>query len=119
MGKVNCEVQHISGKSGQNKIADYLSRNTETCNAEICQLCNYVEHESDTILDPKLGSIHADIPFSNRSGWRNIQIQDKACNLAKTAMTSGQLISKKSGKTNSDARRIVSWKFSRLKEWSN
>ena len=108
MGKINCEVQHISGKSGQNKIADFQSRNTESCNAEICQLCNYIQHESDTILDAKLGSIHQDIPFSNRQGWYNIQSQDKACNLARTAMTSGQLISKKSGKINSDARRIVS-----------
>ena len=108
MGKINCEVQHISGKSGQNISADFQSRNTEICKAEICQLCNYVNHESDTILDSKLGSIQQEIPFSNRLGWKNIQAQDKACCLAKTAMTSGQLISKKSGKVNSDARRIVS-----------
>ena len=107
MGKISCEVQHVSGKTGHNKIADFQSRNTEQCHAEICQLCNYVSHQSDTILDPRVGAIQEDIPYSNRQGWKSIQQQDKACILAKTALSTGQLISKKPGKVNTDARRIL------------
>ena len=108
IGKVNCEVQHISGKSGQNHVADFQSRNTHTCNAEICQLCNYVSEQSDTIIDTKISAAKVDIPYANRDAWRNIQTADKAINLAKTAINTGQLISKKGGKINSDARKIVS-----------
>ena len=107
MGKISCDVQHVSGKTGHNKIADFQSRNTEQCNAEICQLCNYVSHQSDTILDPRVGAIQEEIPYSNRQGWKSIQQQDKACILAKTALSTGQLISKKPGKVNTDARRIL------------
>ena len=107
MGKISCEVQHVSGKTGHNKIADFQSRNTEPCHAEICQLCNYVSHQSDTILDPRIGAIQEEIPYSNRQGWKSIQQQDKACILAKNALSTGQLISKKSGKVNTDARRIL------------
>ncbi len=108
MGKIRCEIQHISGKSGHNQIADFQSRNTEPCFAEICQLCNYVNQQSDTIIDPKIGSVEYKIPYSNRQGWKNIQQQDKACVLARNALLTGQLISKKSGKVNTDARRIIS-----------
>ena len=108
MGKIRCEVQHISGKSGHNQMADFQSRNTEACFAEICQLCNYVNQQSDTILDPKIGNIEYEIPYSNRQGWKSIQQQDKACVLARNALLTGQLISKKSGKVNTDARRIIS-----------
>ena len=108
MGKIRCDVQHISGKTGHNQIADFQSRNTETCFAEICQLCNYVNQQSDTILDPKIGSLQHQIPYSNRQGWKSIQMQDKACILARNALSTGQLVSKKSGKVNTDARRIIS-----------
>ena len=108
IGKINCEVQHVSGKSGQNHVADFQSRNTPTCNAEICQLCNYVSDQSDTIIDTKISAAKVDIPYANRDAWRNVQTADKAINLAKTAISTGQLISKKGGKINSDARKIVS-----------
>ena len=108
MGKISCEVQHISGKSGQNQIADFQSRNTPTCKAEICQLCNYVDHLAETIIDNKIATVHIDVPYANRESWRNVQLQDKAITLAKNAITTGQLISKKPGKNNSDARKILS-----------
>ena len=108
MGKISCEVQHISGKSGQNQIADFQSRNTAPCKAEICQLCNYVNHQAETIIDNKLASIQTDIPYADREAWKNVQMQDKAVTLAKNAITTGQLISKKPGKINSDARKILS-----------
>ena len=108
MGKVSCEVQHISGKSGQNQIADFQSRNTSVCNAEICQLCNYVNQQADTIIDTKITTLSIDIPYANRMAWKNVQTQDKAITLAKNAITTGQLISKKPGKVNSDARKIQS-----------
>ena len=42
-----------------------------------------------------------------REAWKNVQRNDKAISIAKTAISTGQLISKKSGKINSDARKIV------------
>ena len=106
MGKVSCDVQHISGKSGQNQIADFQSRNTANCTAEICQLCEYVNQQADTIIDGKIATIQTDVPYSNRLSWKNVQSQDKSVTLAKNAITTGQLISKKPGKINSDARKI-------------
>ena len=106
MGKVSCDVQHISGKSGQNQIADFQSRNTTNCNADICQLCEYVNQQADTIIDGKIATIQTDIPYANRLSWKNVQSQDKAITLARNAITTGQLISKKPGKINSDARKI-------------
>ena len=107
MGKISCDVQHISGKSGQNHVADYQSRNTFPCNADICQLCDYVNQQADTIIDSKVASIQPEIPYANREAWKNVQRNDKAISIAKTAISTGQLISKKSGKINSDARKIV------------
>ena len=106
MGKVSCDIQHISGKSGQNQIADFQSRNTTLCKSEICQLCNYVNQQADTIIDTKITNMSTDIPYANRSAWKNVQTQDKAITLAKNVITTGQLISKKPGKVNSDARKI-------------
>ena len=108
MGKISCEVQHISGKSGQNHVADYQSRNTFPCTAEICQLCDYINQQGDTIIDSKIASAQIDIPYANRAAWKNVQMNDKSLNIAKTAIRTGQLISKKSGKVNSDARKVVS-----------
>ena len=108
IGKIACEVQHISGKSGQNQIADFQSRNTFTCNAEICQLCDYIAQQGDTIIDNKIASANIEVPYSNREAWKSVQLNDKAITIAKTAIVTGQLISKKSGKVNSDARKIVS-----------
>ena len=106
VGKIRADVQHVAGT--QNQAADYKSRNTTECNAEICQLCNYVTHQTDTVIDTRIGAINEHIPYSNRKGWKDAQAQDKACNIAKKALTTGQLISKKTGKVLSDARKLVS-----------
>lgn len=109
LGKINAEVQHISGKSGQNQPADFQSRNTESCKSDICQLCNYVSSQSDTIIHPKINSIQdQDIPYANREAWKNLQKQDKACYQAKNILSTGQIPSKKVGKVQSDTRKIAS-----------
>ena len=107
MGKISCEIQHISGKSGQNMIADFQSRNTPTCTSEICQLCKYIDEQSETIIDTKINAITPEIPYGQRETWAKVQKLDKAINLARSALTTGQLISKKSGKVNADARKIL------------
>lgn len=109
VGKITADVHHISGKSGQNKAADYRSRNTSDCNSDKCQLCNYVKDQTDSVIDLKISSIaEQEIPFSNKQGWRQIQQQDKACAQAVLALSTVQLSSKKSGKVNSDIRKLVS-----------
>ena len=109
MGKINTEIQHISGKSGQNQPADFQSRNTTTCHAEVCQICTYVNSNSDTIIHPKINPmISQEIPYANREGWKRLQDQDKACSQAKTTLTTGQLPSKKVGRVQSDTRKFAS-----------
>ena len=105
VGKVRADIQHVAGTL--NQAADYKSRNTQQCNAEICQLCNYVQHQADTIIDTRIGAMQDTIPYSNRNGWRDVQEQDKACIIAKKALLTGQLVSKKPGKVTADARKLV------------
>lgn len=71
-------------------------------------MCNYVDQQGDTIIDSKIASAQIDIPYADRDSWKNVQMKDKSWTIAKTAISTGQLISKKSGKVNSDARKIVS-----------
>ena len=110
LGKINHEIQHISGKSGHNAAGDYQSRSASPCSADLCQICNYVNFNGDTIIDVKLNTVTDDdtqpstTPFLNRSVWKNIQQKDKACIQAMNCSTTGQTPSKKSGKTNVETR---------------
>ena len=80
LGKIKADVEHISGKSWQNNTADYQPRNTMPCNADICQLCSYVQSATDTIIDPKIGYVSSsEIPYYERKGWTKILKQDHAC----------------------------------------
>ena len=108
LGKIRAEVQHISGKSGQNNAADYQSRNPSTCDAQLCQLCTYVSCNVDTIIDPKLGAVQQSDVLHNRWEWKKIQSQDRACNAAKTCLKTGQIPSKKEGKVFADTRKLTS-----------
>ena len=111
LGKINHEIQHISGKSGHNAAGDFQSRNASPCSSELCQICNYVNSHADTIIDVKLNTIsdiqQSSVPFLNRTTWKHIQEKDKACTQAKHCLTTGQTPSKKSGKINVETRRIT------------
>ena len=111
LGKINHDIQHISGKSGHNAAGDFQSRTASDCNSELCQICNYVTSTADTIIDVKLNPItdaqESAMPFLNRITWKHIQDRDKACSQAKHCLTTGQTASKKSGKTNVETRRII------------
>ena len=123
LGKINHDIQHISGKSGHNAAGDYQSRSAADCSAELCQICNYVNFNADTVIDVKLNSVtdpdvkpnsatnpeynSAAAPFLNRSTWKHIQEKDRACTQAKNCLLTGQIPSKKSGKVNVETRRIL------------
>ena len=113
LSRIKYDIQHISGKSGHNAAGDYLSRTAEECKSELCQICNFVETFTDTVIDVKLNTIkeaendRTAMPFLNRKTWIELQSKDKACNIAKTSLTTGQQPSKKQGKTLTDARKYV------------
>ena len=96
VGKVRADKQHVARIL--NKAADYKARNTQQCNAEFCQLSNYVQHQADTIIDTRIGAMQGIIPFSNSNGWRDVQEQGRACIKANKALLTGQLESKKTVK---------------------
>ena len=112
LSKIKYDIQHISGKSGHNAASDYQSRNATECNSEICQICNYVQDTSDTIIDVKLNTatVTADkaaMPFLNRQVWKELQEKDHACRQAKICMSTGQQPTKKAGNTNNNIRKYV------------
>jgi len=113
LSKISYDIQHVSGKSGQNAAGDFQSRSATECSADLCQICNYVNQHIDTVIDVKLNAVHDIISgkstasFMNRSAWKAVQLKDKACINATTCLTTGQTPSKKTGKTNSETRKIA------------
>ena len=112
LSKIRYDIQHISGKSGHNAASDYQSRTASECKSDICQICNYVQDTSDTIIDVKLNSVSSlnntfGMPFLNKEVWKDLQNKDHACRQAKVCLSTGQQPTKKSGNTNNDIRRYV------------
>ena len=103
----------VSGKSGQNSVGDFQSRSATECLADLCQIFNYVNQFIDTVIDVKLNSVYnissekSTASFINRSAWKAVQLKDKTCINATTCLTTGQTPSKKTGRNNSNTRRIV------------
>ena len=81
--------------------------------ADLCQICNYFNKHTDTVIDVKLNAVHdinsgkSTASFMNRSAWKAVQLKDKACIKATTCLTTGQTLLKKTGKTNSETKKNV------------
>ena len=112
VNRVPIIVQLASGKSNLNQCGDFQSRNPSSCVSEHCSICMFITEQSNAILDPS--AINAMSPdnteqvANNVQAWKKIQNNDKACTEAKYFLKTGKTPSKRSGKTYSEIRRLVS-----------
>ena len=73
----NVEVQHISGS--YNLPSDFLSRNPLKCETQNCQICKFITETEEsvvcTVSAKDVLSGHSTVPFTNRTAWRNLQME--------------------------------------------
>ena len=101
ISRYKLDIQHVSGKYGQNIAADYLSRNPAQCTNSKCQVCKFInEIVQSTLCANEINSV----PLGNLKSWKLMQQQDYACNESFKRLKSGQQPAKK-GKCSNDIRR--------------
>ena len=91
LSEYNIEVQHISGSF--NLPSDFLSRNPLTCDSQCCQLCKFIaETEYGVVRSVAVQDIlsgQSSVPFSNRSAWKNLQIECQDLRRVHAYLTNG------------------------------
>lgn len=102
INRYKLDIQHISGKYGQNIAADYLSRNPAQCPNANCQVCKFLEETVNSTLAAIDNS--NDLPLGSIKTWQKLQEEDFACNEAFKRLKSGQQPAKK-GHCSNDIRR--------------
>ena len=78
LSQFRVEVQHISGS--YNLPSDFLSRNPLDCESQNCQLCRFITETEDSVVRTVVSvkdvlSGHVSVPFSNRTAWKNLQME--------------------------------------------
>ena len=77
LSEYNIEVQHISGVF--NLPSDFLSRNPLSCDSHSCQLCKFITDTENSVVRSvavhDVLSGHTSVPFSNRTAWKNLQME--------------------------------------------
>ena len=101
INRYKLDIQHVSGKYGNNIAADYLSRNPSQCTNNQCQVCKFIHETCESTLASN--SIN-DIPLGTIKSWKLLQEQDFACTEAFKRLKSGQQPAKK-GPFSNDIRR--------------
>ena len=106
-------VQLVYKAGNTMQSSDYASRHPVRCEVSGCDVCSFVkswEKVSDNSPDVRAISIQdvaegrAQMPFTSRSVWKNIQDNDKAHQMLKKLIETGQLPPKK--KTNNEYTRL-------------
>jgi hypothetical protein len=101
INRYKLDIQHVSGKFGNNIAADYLSRNPSQCSNNQCQVCKFIDETChSTLASNNLN----DLPLGNMKSWKLLQEQDYACSEAFKRLKIGQQPAKK-GKFSNDIRR--------------
>ena len=71
----NVTGQHLKGEG--NKSSDFASRNPIKCCDSSCQICEFVQDTSDSVVNAVTVSEVLDgsarIPFYNKSAWKSAQ----------------------------------------------
>ena len=76
LSEYNVEMHHLKGSS--NLPSDFQSRNPPMCTSNSCQICKFVDEVGDSVVrkisveDVLAG--RADVPYSNRAAWKDLQI---------------------------------------------
>ena len=106
LSQFNVEVQHISGS--YNLPSDFLSRNPLNCESENCQLCRFITETEDSVVRgvavKDVLSGHASVPFSNRTAWKNLQMECPDLRKVHAHLTNGTRPTAKNTK-------VVSWQI--------
>ena len=93
---------HISGKAKLNPVADHQSRFPSECSSALCSICKFVDETIAAVLEPEakncsLLTSQTD-GFANKVAWRESQMQNQACQLARHFLTTGKPPPKAIGK---------------------
>ena len=76
LAQYNLELQHLKGTA--NLPSDFQSRNPPECDSHSCQICKFVSEVSDTVVRrltvADILSGRAQVPYSNRGSWKEIQL---------------------------------------------
>ncbi len=75
LAEFNVQLQHLKGTL--NMPSDFQSRNPPQCTSSSCQVCKFISEVSDSVVRKvtvsEILAGHAQVPFANRSVWRDIQ----------------------------------------------
>ena len=67
----------ISGS--MNLPSDFHSRNPQVCDSHCCQVCKFIDECDDaavrSVTVEEILSGHSDVPYSNRSAWKSLQLE--------------------------------------------
>ena len=93
---------HISGKAKLNPVADHQSRFPSECSSELCSICKFVDETIAAVLEPEAKNCSLLTSqtegFTNKAAWRQAQMENQACQLAKHFLITGKPPSKAIGK---------------------
>ena len=97
---------HISGKAKLNPVADHQSRFPSQCQSDVCSICRFVDETIAAVLEPEAKNCsimtESNEGFASRPAWRQAQMQNQACQLAKHFLTTGKPPPKAIGKNTGE-----------------
>ena len=101
LSEYNVELQHLKGKA--NLPSDFQSRNPPECSSKSCQICKFIDDTSDSVVrkisvDEILAG-HAQVPYSNRATWKDLQLGCNDLKRVHAHLSSGTRPTQKSKQT--------------------
>ena len=95
--------KHISGKAKLNPISDLQSRFPSECNSEYCSIHKFIDESVHGDIEDESRNCKIEtVGFANRESWKNAQMSNQACSVAKQMLSSGKPPPKAIGKTSGE-----------------
>ena len=102
ISEFNVELQHLKGDL--NMPSDFQSRNPPICASASCQICKFVNETSESVVRrvsvDEILSGRAQVPYSNRLAWKDIQLNCADLKRVHAHLSSGTRPTPKSRLTN-------------------
>lgn len=77
VSRFQATVRHLAGSA--NIPSDFASRNAQVCTDSSCQICSFVRHTEDSVVQristQDIIAGKAKLPFTSRSAWSNLQAE--------------------------------------------
>ena len=97
LSRFNTHLLHIKGES--NIYSDYASRNAPECTNKQCQVCQFVNDTSESVVRScsvkDVLQSTAPVPFCSRSGWYELQLLDQSLRRTSASLKQGTKPSRK------------------------